>query len=49
MKGTVNKQDFLTLPPRPALSHPAANCIALYDEVGNAAAMLLGVPGWENA
>ncbi len=48
MTTAADKQNLFVQPPKPRLHHPAQNCIALFDEVGNAASLILGVPGWQD-
>jgi diguanylate cyclase (GGDEF)-like protein len=43
----TNKQNFLTTFPLKKPVRRAANSIALFDEVGEATSLVLGVPGWE--
>ncbi|MCC6964177.1 MAG: GGDEF domain-containing protein [candidate division Zixibacteria bacterium] len=48
MKAAANGPALLVPPPTVRLTHPSKNCIALYDEVGNATGLVLGVPGWQD-
>jgi diguanylate cyclase (GGDEF)-like protein len=43
----TNKQNFLTTFSQPNQVRRSPNCVALYDEVGEATSLVLGVPGWE--
>jgi diguanylate cyclase (GGDEF)-like protein len=43
----TSKQNFLTTFPLKKQVRRAANSIALFDEVGEATSLVLGVPGWE--
>ena len=48
MEATAQKSNFLSTP-KIARTKISEHCIALYDEVGSTAPLLLGVPGWEEA
>ncbi len=47
MEVVTSKQNFLNTFPLPKQIKRAANSVALYDEVGEATQLLMGVPGWQ--
>ncbi len=49
MTGALEKTRSVDQQPHLRRKHPAAKCIALYDEIGDFSSLLLGVPGWEEA
>lgn len=46
MEIAAHKQNFLNTFSQPSQIRRSANCVALYDEIGEATSMVLGVPGW---
>ncbi len=49
MTGALETKRSVDQQPHLRRKHPAAKCIALYDEIGDFSSVLLGVPGWEEA
>lgn len=49
MTGALDTKRSVDQQPHLRRKHPAAKCIALYDEIGDFTPLLLGVPGWEEA